>query len=401
MPDFADDATPRLQLPYLAAGQAQKHVTVNEALSALDGLIGTAAESATLAAEPASAPEGALYILPAGRTGPEWSLHPPGSLLRRDAGGWTRLASADGALAYVRDSGALLLRAAGAWRPLGEVLGQLQNLSRLGLGTQADAINPLAAKLNKALFTAREAGEGGDGDLRIAFNKETAADVLSLLFQTGYSGRAEIGLVGADDLALRVSANGLAWTDAIAVAGATGRVGLGVKVPLGVLHTRSATDRAVIQSDAPGFRSSLLLLNGDAGPTSGSGMLFAAGGDGATPGSVGGVGASRTDANQNAQTFLRVLSGGALTPALVLQGAASGPILVVQGKVGVGLTEPKARLDVDGAVRVKGYAVAALPSAASEGAGAIVFVTNEAGGPVLAFSDGSAWRRVTDRAVVA
>lgn len=398
-PDFSDDATARLQLPYLAAAQAQKHVTLNEALSALDGLVQTAAESATVTAEPADPPEGALYILPVGRTGPEWSLHPPGSLLRSDAGGWVRLASPDGVLAYVRDTGAFLLRAAGAWRPLGEALGQLQNLTRLGLGTEADAANPLAAKLNKALFTARAAGEGGDGDLRVTFNKETAADVLSLLFQTGFSGRAEIGLVGDNDLAVRVSPDGTTWKEALTVTSAAGRLGVGVDAPLGVLHTRSATDRAVIQSDAAGLKSSLLLLNGDAGPASGSGMLFGAGGDGVATGFIGGVGAHRTDADANSQAFMRVLSGGALTPALVLQGASAGPTLVVQAKVGVGLTEPKARLDVDGAVRVKSYAVAAMPGAASEGAGAILFVANEAGGPTLAFSDGATWRRVADRAV--
>jgi hypothetical protein len=30
----------------------------------------------------------------------------------------------------------------------------------------------------------------------------------------------------------------------------------------------------------------------------------------------------------------------------------------------------------------------------------MAFVSNESGGPVPAFSDGTAWRRVTDRAVV-
>ncbi len=45
------------------------------------------------------------------------------------------------------------------------------------------------------------------------------------------------------------------------------------------------------------------------------------------------------------------------------------------------------------------YAVAALPSAALW-TGAMVFVSNEAGGAVPAFSDGTNWRRVTDRAVV-
>jgi hypothetical protein len=54
----------------------------------------------------------------------------------------------------------------------------------------------------------------------------------------------------------------------------------------------------------------------------------------------------------------------------------------------------------EGIVQPKSYTVAGLPAAATAGAGAIAYVSNESGGAVLAFSDGSAWRRVTDRAVV-
>jgi len=44
------------------------------------------------------------------------------------------------------------------------------------------------------------------------------------------------------------------------------------------------------------------------------------------------------------------------------------------------------------------YTANALPSAAV--AGAMIYVTNETGGPVPAFADGTNWRRVTDRAIV-
>jgi len=44
------------------------------------------------------------------------------------------------------------------------------------------------------------------------------------------------------------------------------------------------------------------------------------------------------------------------------------------------------------------YTTSTLPSAAV--AGAMIYVTNEAGGPVPAFADGTNWRRVTDRAIV-
>ena len=69
------------------------------------------------------------------------------------------------------------------------------------------------------------------------------------------------------------------------------------------------------------------------------------------------------------------------------------------GNLGIGLTNPVCKLDVDGPARVKAYTVATVP-AASVGAGQIIYVSNEAGGAVLAFSDGTNWRRVTDRAVI-
>ncbi len=50
--------------------------------------------------------------------------------------------------------------------------------------------------------------------------------------------------------------------------------------------------------------------------------------------------------------------------------------------------------------QAKSYTVATVPSASASGAGSIIYVTDEAGGAVLAFSDATDWRRVTDRAVI-
>jgi hypothetical protein len=44
------------------------------------------------------------------------------------------------------------------------------------------------------------------------------------------------------------------------------------------------------------------------------------------------------------------------------------------------------------------YTTTTLPSASI--AGSMIFVTNESGGSVPAFADGTNWRRVTDRAIV-
>jgi hypothetical protein len=71
----------------------------------------------------------------------------------------------------------------------------------------------------------------------------------------------------------------------------------------------------------------------------------------------------------------------------------------VDGNIRIGTGTASTKLDVDGPVRVKSYAVAGVPSASAI-EGAIIYVSDEAGGAVLAFSDGTNWRRVTDRAVV-
>ena len=53
-----------------------------------------------------------------------------------------------------------------------------------------------------------------------------------------------------------------------------------------------------------------------------------------------------------------------------------------------------------GVPRLPSFTVAGLPVASTAGAGALAHVSDESGGAVLAFSDGTAWRRVTDRATI-
>jgi len=219
--------TPSLALPLLAADQAQKHVTHNEALSVLDAIVQLSVEDRDLAAPPDAPPEGVRYIVAADPSG-AWAGH-AGDVAAWVDGAWSFYQPREGWRCWVEDEAALLVRDGSAWVSLSSGIDALQGLALLGIGTIADAANPFAAKLNKALWTAKTAAEGGDGDLRYTLNKETAADVLSLLMQTGYSGRAEIGLVGDDHLTVKVSADGASWADAIIVDKSDGSVGLGVQ----------------------------------------------------------------------------------------------------------------------------------------------------------------------------
>ncbi len=58
------------------------------------------------------------------------------------------------------------------------------------------------------------------------------------------------------------------------------------------------------------------------------------------------------------------------------------------------------QLDINEPLSLKIYTVADLPSAASFLDGEQVFVADETGGSIPAFSDGTNWRRSTDRAIV-
>jgi hypothetical protein len=217
MPDID---TSRLGLPLIAAAQAQKHVTHNEALLALDALVQLSCLDRDLAAPPPTPADGATFIVGPAPTG-AWVGRASQVAVWRD-GVWRFTTPASGFVAYVVDEAALCLFDGAGWVELSSTIRSLQSVAGLGIGTLADAVNTFAAKLNAALWTARALGEGGTGDLRLTFNKEAADRVLSLLFQTGFAARAELGLVGVDDLRLRVSPDGVNWIDSFRVERASG-----------------------------------------------------------------------------------------------------------------------------------------------------------------------------------
>lgn len=116
---MSDETTPRLGLPYLLAGQAQKHITLNEALARLDACLAASALSRTLAAQPEAPGEGDLYILPDGAEGPAWSGRPAGAAMVFDGGVWRPLPTPDGLIVRIVDEDRLIVRAGEAWAGLG------------------------------------------------------------------------------------------------------------------------------------------------------------------------------------------------------------------------------------------------------------------------------------------
>ena len=242
------DRTPRLALPWLMPAQAQKHVTVNEALARLDILVQAAVLSRTLGEQPETPTEGAGYILPVDATGADWSAASTGALMVFHEGVWTQISPWPGLGLYVRDEGISLVHDGTDWRPLSDQIRQLDNQLGLGVGASPDAYNRVVIKSAGVLMSAEE---GGSGDIRLAMNKAADTATASLLFQSGWSGRAEIGLAGEDALSVKVSGDGAVWREALKVNPADGAVRVATLRVEGD-HLSVAQSRTPASATAPG-----------------------------------------------------------------------------------------------------------------------------------------------------
>jgi Protein of unknown function (DUF2793) len=93
------DTIPNLALPYIMAAQAQKHVTHNEAIRALDALVQLGVRDRDLTAPPAVPVDGDRHIIAAGATG-AWAGQ-SGRIAAWQDGAWMFYAPYEGWLAWV------------------------------------------------------------------------------------------------------------------------------------------------------------------------------------------------------------------------------------------------------------------------------------------------------------
>lgn len=89
----------------------------------------------------------------------------------------------------------------------------------IGFGTDGDANNRMVVRGTSVLFDAET------DDFRFTFNKKTATDDAAMTFQSNYSGRALIGLLGSDDFVFTVSPDGSTYTQALIIDKDTASVG--------------------------------------------------------------------------------------------------------------------------------------------------------------------------------
>lgn len=242
------ELSPRLGLPFLLPAQAQKHVTHNEALEALDIVVHLTLEGVDAITPPVSRGTGQVWALGSGASG-DWSGN-DGRLAAWMGDAWQFITplpgwcAAQGTTLYVWDGSTWQIAAPDS----------LNNMTGLGINASHDAVNRLALSSDASLFT--HEGEGH----QVKVNKASASDTASLLFQTNWSGRAEMGTAGNDDFSLKVSADGSLWRDAIVVDAASGVAGF----PAGLTVDGTLSGTAVTQT-ATDTNADKLLKVGDFG----------------------------------------------------------------------------------------------------------------------------------------
>ena len=107
------ETTANLLLPFILASQAQKHVTHNDGLRLLDGVVQLSVLDKDLTAPPGSPSEGARYIVASGATG-AWAGW-DGDVAMWADGAWFRLPALAGWQAWVQDEQALYARVGASW----------------------------------------------------------------------------------------------------------------------------------------------------------------------------------------------------------------------------------------------------------------------------------------------
>lgn len=105
--------THRLALPLLQPAQAQKHVTVNEALMRIDGLVNLVLLSRSVSTPPAAVQDGAAYGVPTGAVN-AWAGQ-DGKVAIGANGGWVFVTPTAGWRAFVADRGLPAVHDGQAW----------------------------------------------------------------------------------------------------------------------------------------------------------------------------------------------------------------------------------------------------------------------------------------------
>ena len=205
-----------LNLPYIQPSQAQKHLTHNEAINALDVMVHMSAISRSHTHPPENPNEGDRFLI--SEAGEGWGASPQSFAVFQDTT-WRYFHPKAGWCCYVEDEAALFIFNGHQWTTIAPT-----DVEHLGISTQADQTQRFAAQTESALWTATPQDQGGSGDFLQVMNKVATGNESAIAFQTGYTTHAMFGSFGSNDITLKTSQTGETFKDAMIVSHQTGSV---------------------------------------------------------------------------------------------------------------------------------------------------------------------------------
>jgi hypothetical protein len=200
------DTTANLHLPFILPAQAQKHVTHNEALQRLDALVQLVVVTAATSPPPDPV-EGEIHWITSPGTGP-WAGR-EGKLALFQDGIWVYIVPRIGWTAAFLPISRLKFFDGTDW--VEQPLPLNGRFDRLGIAATADEDNRLSLSSPATLLNHAGASH------RLTINKSGTTDTASMIFQSNWQGRAEIGLAGEDRFSLKVNGDVTGWRQALSV----------------------------------------------------------------------------------------------------------------------------------------------------------------------------------------
>ncbi|MEN6541992.1 DUF2793 domain-containing protein [Parvibaculum sp.] len=193
--------TLHLKLPYLEAAQAQKHVTVNEGLRALDALVQLSVRSRALNTPPSTPVEGDRYIV-AGSPSGAWS-------------------SAAGQIAAFADGVWSFFAPQTGWRAFDEGADEFVYWSGTVWAREPSGAGVVSAHGAATMLSILE----GDHTIVAGSYNDTSFAIPDRAIVVGVTGRVLAGITGATAWNLGVAADGARYGNGIAVAAGSTVIG--------------------------------------------------------------------------------------------------------------------------------------------------------------------------------
>ena len=222
--------------------QAQKHITHNESIKRIDTLTQLSVLSKSINSTPVSPQVNDQYIIGTSPTD-EWTGRANEITVYTDAG-WEFITPKMGWLVWIIDEQNFSVYLNDIWEPINTP--ELHDTTFLGINANADTENRFLLNAPNSLFNHEGAGH------RLKVNKNTHSDTASLLFQTGYTGHAELGLTGTNHFNLKVSPDGQNWHNTLNIDNQTGNLSV-LSLKSGVVTINDDSVLDIVTKNVTGF----------------------------------------------------------------------------------------------------------------------------------------------------